>query len=255
MDTLYIDMGNSRAKWWLSSANARRGQLDYSSLSEGVEAIHRQAPTVEKVVLASVLSVEKTKDVVSRLQTCFAVPIKQCVVTRKALGVTCGYEDLTKLGVDRWLVVIAVWQRYKFACQVVDLGTAMTIDLLDAKGNHLGGFIVSGLGLSIEGLLAGTDNIRSDVGLFDHATLQPGVNTTEAVYHGALLGAVSLIETSFENATRCNSDTKLILVGGDAHLVGDHLRYDFEILEDLVYEGMRLLDNSNLLIDAVPASE
>ena len=53
MDTLYIDMGNSRAKWWLSSANARRGQLDYSSLSEGVEAIHRQAPTVEKVVLAS----------------------------------------------------------------------------------------------------------------------------------------------------------------------------------------------------------
>lgn len=251
-DCLYMDMGNTRIKWWSRQQN-NYGVLDYSKLESELVSLRKQLGETGAVIIASVLGKEKTRSVVELLWLYLSENVKQCVVSREAVGVACAYQEPQKLGVDRWLAVLAVWNRYKSACQVVDLGTALTIDQIDDKGNHLGGFIVSGLELSINGLLKGTQNIRPDPLLFNNACLDPGKNTTQAVYHGALLAAVSIIETSYVNATKRNNDTKLILVGGDAALVGSHLRCDYQLVSNLVFQGMQLLESANQLIDAADA--
>ena len=76
------------------------------------------------------------------------------------------------------------------------------------------------------------------------------VNTAEAIYHGALYSLVALIESSYQNLLKSFPQAKLILAGGDAALVGSHLYSQHELVEDLVFEGMQLLESAALLIDA-----
>ena len=95
--------------------------------------------------------------------------------TRFAAGVTCGYEDPTRLGVDRWLSVLAARQLSKRPFIVIGLGTAGTLDFVDADGVHKGGFIVPGLRLMTEALFAGTADVHVD---FEVSSSQaPGTNT------------------------------------------------------------------------------
>lgn len=249
MSTLYLDFGNTRIKWKQGSGAAGLlGSLAYEQF-EGWLPRQVEAHSVRDIVFASVLGDQRQR-VLSELMTRLPVSVKRCVVTAEALGVRCAYQDLERLGIDRWLAVLAAWVQTGGACLVVDLGTAATLDLVDDGGRHQGGYIVCGLQLALTGLLAGTDNIRPDPAGFGEATLAPGVNTAQAVYHGALLGMVGLIETSYQKLLKSSPKAKLILAGGDAALVGSHLVCPHECVGELVFDGMQLLEKAELLIDA-----
>ena len=247
MSTLYLDFGNSRVKCWEPGNEINvQGYDGFQEWFSGrVVAGH-----VDKVVFASVLGSERQLSMVQCMQQAPCYEIKRCVVTAEALGVRCAYRELDRLGIDRWLAVLAAWERARGACVVADLGTAATLDVVDDIGQHVGGYIVSGLQLSLKGLLAGTDNIRPDPAGFDVATLVPGCNTAQAVYNGALHSLVALIESSYQKLLKSFPKAKLILAGGDAALVGCHLQYPFERVDGLVFEGMQLLEKAALLIDA-----
>jgi len=240
VSTLYLDLGNTKAKWQLADAS---GALIYDELSVFLQS---KAPLVSKVVIASVQSAQRQQQLIRQMKAFLPVTFAQCRVTSAALGVKCAYKEVAKLGVDRWLVVLAAWHRYQQPCVIADLGTAATIDVVDEQG-HQGGYIVSGLSLALEGLLKGTQNIRPDPSNFQNAHLNPGANTAEAIYNGALLSLVALIETSYQNLLKTHSQAKLILAGGDAPIVGSHIGCQFELIEDLVFQGMRLLDEAGLV--------
>lgn len=246
MTTLYLDFGNTRLKWRVGDGEI--GVLSYECFEQWFPGCVSEQK-VQVVVFASVLSDSRQSPVVGLMKQ-FVPEVKQCVVTEQAIGVRCAYQELCRLGIDRWLAVLAAWSHSRSACVVADLGTAATIDVVDDGGQHLGGYIVSGLHLSLRGLLAGTDNIRPDPAGFESANLRPGVNTAEAVYHGALHGLVALIESSYQNLLKSFPKAKLILAGGDAALVGSHLSSPHERVDDLVFEGMQLLEKAALLIDA-----
>ena len=246
MSTLYLDFGNTRFKGRLGHGEVV--SLSYEDFGSWMQSLVPEGK-LESIVFASVLSDPRQSPLVAIMRQ-HAVALKRCVVTAQALGVRCAYQDLDRLGIDRWLAVLAAWSRSGSACMVADLGTAATIDVVDAQGQHLGGYIVSGLHLSIKGLLAGTDNIKPDRSGFDGAGLQPGVSTAQAIYHGALHGLVALIESSYQNLLKSFPKAKLILAGGDAALVGSHLSSSYEQVDDLVFEGMQLLEKAALLIDA-----
>ena len=92
--------------------------------------------------------------------------------TDTAAGVRNGYSNPAQLGVDRWLAVIGAFHRHRDACCVVDAGTALTIDGVDATGQHLGGFIVPGPRLMVESLLTGTSDLADRWAWEEHA--RPG---------------------------------------------------------------------------------
>lgn len=248
MTTLYIDFGNSRIKWRLGDG-VEAGIQDYDAFDGWLKNISVRSD-IEAVVIASVLSDARQKALSDTVRGYLDLPVNRCVVTRGALGVRCAYADLERLGIDRWLAVVAVWNRAKSACLVADLGTAATLDFVDSAGNHKGGYIVSGLELSLRGLLSGTDNIKPDPSGFGLANLNPGVSTAEAIYNGALHALVALIESSYQNLLKSSPEAKLILAGGDAPLVGSYLSNQYELVEGLVFDGMRLLEQSGLLVDA-----
>lgn len=247
MTALYLDFGNSRFKWKLAAGRvAAREYEDFRLWLQQLAA--REA--LESVVVASVLSEQRLQAMVREIKTLLPVPVRRCVVTAEAMGVRCAYRELDRLGIDRWLAVIAAWERHQGPCAVVDLGTAATLDFVDSVGGHQGGYIVSGLELALNGLLAGTDNVRPNTSRFESASLLPGVSTAEAIYHGALHGMVALIESSYQNLLKSFPQAKLILAGGDAALVGSHLHSSHEIVEGLVFEGMQLLEKAELLEEA-----
>ncbi|MAR92772.1 MAG: hypothetical protein CML06_18110 [Pseudomonadales bacterium] len=246
MSTLYLDFGNTRVKcFWRQQFIA----LDYAELEPWLResACRRE---LERVVLASVLSEPEVRRWADDLRQWLAVPVLRCVVTREALGVRCAYADVGRLGIDRWLAVLAAWSRTGGACVVADLGTAATVDLVDQSGCHLGGYIISGLELAVRGLLAGTANIRPDREGFADANPQPGTSTAQAIYHGALASVVALIHSCQEQLLKSDPATKLIITGGDAALVAPHLRCHHEQVQELVFEGMALLEQAGLLVNA-----
>ncbi|AUM12080.1 type III pantothenate kinase [Ketobacter alkanivorans] len=248
MTTLYLDFGNTRVKWRLGQKKDVVVQ-EYHEFEAWLQGLAGQSQ-ITSAVVASVLGQARQAVLTEVVQRCLAVPVKRCVVTGEALGVRCAYADVSRLGIDRWLAVVAAWSREKSACVVADLGTAATLDFVDSAGVHAGGFIVSGLELSLRGLLSGTDNIKPSPSGFEMASLKPGINTAEAVYNGALHALVALIESSYQNLLKSSPEAKLILAGGDAPLVGSHLSSTYELAQGLVFDGMRLLEQAELLVDA-----
>ena len=97
------------------------------------------------------------------LQSHFGIAPEFARTARFAAGVTCGYEDPSRLGVDRWLAMLAARQLSNRPFIVFGLGTAGTADFVDGDGVHKGGFIVPGLRLMTEALFAGTADVHVDV--------------------------------------------------------------------------------------------
>ena len=242
---LYCDLGNTRIKWRNGS---EAGSIGYDNLAEDIPKLFSTGKATDGVVFASVVKDQRRLSFIREVRV-FAPKISECVVTSSALGVQCAYADVTRLGIDRWLAVIAAWERSSEALMVVDLGTAATFDFVDKNGIHLGGYIVPGLKLGIEGLLRGTNNVIVDMDLLRSANRLPGTNTNEAVYHGALAAITSTIESAFHRHQSQYPEAKLLLTGGDAELVANHLECHYQVDGNLVFEGMQLLHEHNLAIE------
>ncbi len=144
------------------------------------------------------------------------------------LGLSNCYSEPKRLGVDRWLKLIAVWRQYKSAAIIIDVGTALTIDVLADDGKHLGGYISPGLGLMRESLLSRTnfefDHEKSSNICNINALKELACDTESAVLRGTLYSIVSWIDrivASIEMSPRLSKNNSLIQVitGGDAQSV------------------------------------
>jgi type III pantothenate kinase len=152
-----------------------------------------------------------------------------------AFGVINAYQQPEKLGVDRWLALIAVWQKYHRPACIVDCGTAITVDLIDAEGCHQGGLISPGLTLMKKALGRGTEALRFSEPLV--ALISPPLslsdNTQDAIYNGTLTAAVGLIEHVLNKQS-----VHLILTGGDAELIANQLEVKCTLDQDLILQGL-----------------
>ena len=192
-----------------------------------------------------------------------------------AAGVRNGYPDPWRLGVDRWVGLIGAHHEHpeKDIC-LVGLGTAMTIDLLNSRGRHLGGSIVPGPRLMIESLLEHTAGIRRRAGgwaatpSFDlvfgpvsraHARARnlpgrpgrQGDAARTAVFardtHGGLLAGArhacaALIEHAIREARKqVGRRPRLILAGGAADAITPLLHGRYWREDDLVLRGLAVL--------------
>ena len=253
MINCYFDLGNTRIKYWVPDIDAGKGAFSYSDPDPALQRLRALVPQAHTAVFASVVKDQRHGDFVAALRRNGFRIVRECVVTATALNVECAYADVTRLGVDRWLAVLGAWTSVGKSCLVVDLGTAVTLDFINHQGRHLGGYILPGLRLGIGGLLQGTSNVRVDGDILSRASTAPGCNTTDAVYHGALFTFVAVIEQAFLRLQQQEPAAKLLITGGDAALVGNHLGCHYQIREDLVFEGMRQLADHGLVVDVPPA--
>ena len=155
-------------------------------------------------------------------------------------GVTSGYREPSRLGVDRWLAVVAAYTHLKRACVVVDAGSAVTVDLVDDLGRHLGGYIVPGLTLMNRALFDDTDAGAAESNLnFYGLPETPGKTTDEAVARGILNMVLGLIRQARERLGDGNA--RIVMTGGDAELLAEYFLGDCELTPHLVLDGLALL--------------
>ena len=183
---LELDAGNTFLKWRLVSLQGdvkRRGQL-YTRDQAQVDwqGVLGEA-TVDVIRVASVAGAEFNKRLSVRLNECYGVDVKFASTALEQAGVINSYEDPSRMGVDRWLVMLAAWNDCRAPCCIVDCGSAITVEYLDEGGRHEGGYIMPGLRLLKSSLLTNTAEILVDRTAEGFST-EPGCHTSAAVEHG-----------------------------------------------------------------------
>jgi type III pantothenate kinase len=155
----------------------------------------------------------------------------------EGFGIINGYANPPKLGVDRWLALVAARAKIQDAVCVVDSGTAMTIDLLNAQGIHQGGLICPGLML-MQTALNNTAHLPFVEYPCSSTQTIIAKNTENAIAYGTLYANCSLIERVVAEQS---SIIHLILTGGDAITLSQHLRCAFSIEPNLILEGLAIV--------------
>jgi type III pantothenate kinase len=236
---LLVDIGNSRLKWGVT-ANHRvisgpflvNNQINRQALIGVWKDLSSPARIAVSCVGAKKLS-ELVRTVALELWP--KVEIIHAHSMAQGFGVVNAYSNPEKLGVDRWLALVAVRNQYESPACVVDCGTAITLDLLDDQGRHQGGMICPGLTLMKKSLSGGTESLEfSDA----HYNLGPANFTEAAIHSGVLTAAVGMIEHVFAGQAEASL---LILTGGDAQIVAAELIYKSIVDADLVLLGLAIV--------------
>jgi type III pantothenate kinase len=233
---LLIDMGNSRLKWAfttagqiLTGAPLANDRINRDELFRLWKGIYRPRRIAVSCVSANRL-LELVQSVARELW--LDIEIIRVRSQAQAFGVMNAYQQPDKLGADRWLSLVAVWQQYHSAACIVDCGTAITVDLIDADGRHQGGLISPGLMLMKKSLGQGTETLPVSEASHPLAL----ANYTEAaIYSGTLMAAIGLIEHVLAKQP---ADMRLILTGGDAELIAGRLDVRPAVDPDLVLRGL-----------------
>lgn len=246
---LWLDAGNTRVKWqlWEKGAMKKAGAFAHYGRFEVLEDTLTQefqvfASQVESVGLACVLNADARHCLIQALEQCFSVPVRFAEVSKTFLGFSCAYEDVNRLGVDRWLASLAAFRYYQSPVLVVSCGSALTIDATTQCGQHLGGYILPGLAMAQKALLGDTHAVRFDPDDAKLDSLEYGRDTASAVNNGLLLQASAIISEAWQrfSCSRMQNTPRLVLTGGDAPLIASHLTINVELHDDLVLQGLRL---------------
>ena len=238
---LLIDMGNSRLKWGLHEHNKIISGLPifYSkNFKEQLLSVWSAIKSPDSLLISCVNEsggLSTLQQVASQLWP--GIKIIRAKSVAEGYGVKNAYQHPEKLGVDRWLAMLASRKLYPFSTCIVDCGTAVTIDLVDIDGQHLGGLIAPGLTLMKKSLAQGAEDLeffeqQFPLGLAD--------NTEAAIYNGTLFSIVGLIE----NFMFKNQGFQAILTGGDAETVANELSMHSIIQTDLVLQGLAVVDTT-----------
>lgn len=234
---LLIDIGNSRLKWARAFKGVVEpgGSVDYRSISfvDSLREAWHFSASPSQVAIASVAANQVLHDVLALIHELWA-DVEPILPRSSAshFGVNNVYDQPEKLGVDRWLAMIAAHREYSGDICIVDCGTAITVDVVSSAGQHLGGLIAPGLMMMTNALIKDTALLHDSP---QHANAALGTVTGQAIVNGALMAAVGLIEAS---VSRWAPNAQLILTGGDAMTVVQALSIDCLLDECLVLKGL-----------------
>lgn len=175
----YIDAGNSRIKGRIArraKGDAEPFAIDWPEASEP-DAVGALASRLEpllvddkgrspqQIVLASVVEPRRREWLETALEEiCPTAPRRWLSVPRKCCHVRVAYEDPARLGIDRFCAMIEARARHEGRpLAVINAGTAITLDVVDVDGQHLGGLILPGWRAQLEALSAGAPGLAGSI--------------------------------------------------------------------------------------------
>ena len=242
---LLVDIGNTRIKWSVLRGDklGRQKALEHAGLT--ARDLERQlfaTRGITRVVAASVASVRLNRLLAATCRRKTGLTCEFVASARNAAGLTTRYKEPWRLGVDRFMAVIAAYHiaRARGAC-VVDLGTAMTVDLVDPLGVHLGGAIIPGPELMVGSVLKNTVGIARRASGAAQAKGMFALDTRAAIEQGARYAAAAVIDRAVSEAQRVLQRTPLVLLtGGAAVQIEPLLHCSYVSVPDLVLRGVAL---------------
>jgi len=155
-------------------------------------------------------------------------------------GIKLRYDNPAEVGADRIVNSVAAFRKYGGPCVVVDLGTAITFDVVSADAEYLGGIIAAGVGISAEALFSRAAKLP--LVDFRKPAALIGTTTVASMQSGLYYGAVGAIDGMVERLkSELGEGTQVIATGGQAAMIAGGSRYIGHVDENLTLDGLHAI--------------
>ena len=237
---LVLDLGNTRLKWALADVVDLHAGVPLAYADETLAAgLAQRWIDVEKPALvwaASVAGAARENEIATAVRQRFDCDTRFVRSVANACGVQSAYPIADRLGIDRFLGLIALHQTERTAVLLVSCGTALTLDLLAPDGRHHGGLIAPSPALMQHALYGNTAQLKAGG---DAHRVALADNTDDAIFSGTWFAAVALVERVLAQAERqLDAPVKLVLSGGAANELRAALGGLGRIEPELVLRGL-----------------
>lgn len=164
----------------------------------------------------------------------------QLVGAGLAAGMKIRLDHPAEAGADRLVNAVAARELYGTPAIVVDFGTATTFDVINEKGEYLGGAIAPGIGISLEALIEKTSMLpKVEIKKPEKAI---GTGTISALQSGIFHGYIGLVENLVRKiAAEMRGKPVVVATGGMARLVAGECSVVDRIDPHLTLSGLRII--------------
>lgn len=224
-------------KWRISSLD--RTEDEAGLLLKNLLQQH-SVPTdeIDGIILSSV--VPKLETTWSHALRSYIGAPTYAVTTDSDLGIGIDMDNPSEVGADRLVNAVAAVEKYGCPLITVDLGTAITLDVVSKDRNYIGGAIAPGLAVSVETLFSKTARLPQ-------IPLTPperaiGRNTKNAIQSGIVYGYAGLLDSLVERMwAELGERTKVVATGGHAEIIAQSSRTITAIEPWLTLDGLVIL--------------
>ena len=255
MTFLAIDIGNTRLKWAVYTAPQpgavllHQGAMFLETIDDLADRQWRALPAPASMLGCAVAGDAVRRRVEEQMELWDITP-RWVVPAAHEAGLSNGYEHPHRLGADRWTALAGARSRVLAAgparpALVVMVGTAVTVDALDAQGHFLGGLILPGFGLMLRALEMGTAGLKVPTG----EVVDFPVNTSDALMSGGANAIAGAIERQHQRLRqRCGAEPMLLMTGGATSKLPPLTELSFEAVDTLIFEGLLLMQSHRLAL-------
>lgn len=234
---LIIDVGNTFVKLAVFQDNVlfEKFTVQHDDFLIGVKQVLDKYPIISKGIISSVgksnskdVQIVKSEIDLLELNSEAKQPYKNL------------YKTPNTLGVDRIALVSASVEQYpNVNVLVIDAGTCITYDFINAKNEYLGGAISPGIRLRYHSL----HNLTANLPLLDSKLPKSQIgNTTESSIHsGVIFGVLNEIDGVINDYKEKYSDLTVILTGGDANFLSKQLKNSIFANSNFLLEGLNFI--------------
>jgi type III pantothenate kinase len=238
-------VGNTRLKWALYDRPGTGAEL----LAQGVRFLEHIEDLSEgdwsrlpapRRVLGCVVAGDAVRRRVEQQLDLWDVHPQWVVPDLHEAGVSNGYDHPARLGSDRWVAVIGAYHRMltQGPCRpvvVVMVGTAVTVEAIDAQGRFLGGIILPGHGIMLRALEMGTAGLHVPTGdVCDFPT-----NTSDALTSGGTFAIAGAVQRMVDNLQRHTGQAPVCyMTGGAGWKMAPSMSNPVELVEGLIFDGL-----------------
>lgn len=154
-------------------------------------------------------------------------------------------DNLSEVGADRIVNAVAAFSINSNATIIIDFGTATTFDVVNSKGEYIGGVITPGINLSIEALHNAAAQLPEIA--IKNPTKVIGTSTISAMQSGVFFGYIGLVEGIIKRIKQeHNEDIEVIATGGLARLFEKEINLINYFEPDLTIKGLNEIYKVNV---------
>ncbi|MDQ1259555.1 MAG: type pantothenate kinase [Pseudomonadota bacterium] len=245
MTFLALDIGNTRLKW----ACYAQAHPDAAVLAEGVEFLENIDKLAEEVwsqlpvpthILGCTVAGDAIKRRVEEQMEMWEVVPHWVVASESEAGLRNGYDHPARLGADRWVAMIGGYHHMRQQgihrpMVVVMVGTAVTVEAVDAEGGFLGGLILPGHGIMLRALESGTAGLHVPTG----EVREFPTNTSDALTSGGTFAIAGAVERIYQHLLQhCGQEPVCMMTGGAGWKMAPSMTRPFELVDNLIFDGL-----------------
>lgn len=247
-----VDVGNTNTKWGIADGKRVLKEHEFPT-TKFREIKGRKIPRLNlpEHPCGAIISCV-VPDALPGVKACLhslGIPRPHVVSAKSDLGIGLQFPNPSKIGADRIVNAVAVAKLYGAPAIVVDFGTAVTFDVVNARKQYVGGAIAPGLA-------AMTDYLHEQTALLPHITLSEpssaiGKDTASAMRVGAVVGYRGLVREVLRAIAKelgavlpggsAKATVRVIATGGHSALISAKIPEIEQVNPQLTLNGLRIL--------------